>query len=38
MLINGGDAHPIRPASWGEGNDPMTSGIRANPDSTPISR
>ena len=28
-LLSGGAAHLIRPAFWGEGNGPMTSGIRA---------
>ena len=37
-LINGDIIHPFRLIFWKEGNDPMTSGIRANPDSTPISR
>ena len=37
-LINGGAAHPIRLAFWGEGNGPVTSGIRANLDPTPMSR
>jgi len=37
-LINGGAAHPFRLTFWGEGNGPVTSGIRANPDSTPMSR
>ena len=26
MLINGGVAHPIRPAFWREGNGPITLG------------
>ena len=29
-LINVGAAHPIRLASWGEGNGPITSGIRTD--------
>ena len=37
-LINGGAAHPIRPGFWEEGNGPVTSGIRANPHPTPMSR
>jgi len=37
-LINGGTAHPFRLGFWGEGNGPVTSGIRANPDPTPMSR
>jgi len=37
-LINGGTTHPIRLVFWGEGNGPVTSGIRANPDPTPMSR
>jgi len=37
-LINGGAAHPIRLAFWGEGNCPVTSGIRANLYPTPMSR
>jgi len=36
-LINGGAAHPIRLGFWGEGNGPVTSGIRANPDPTLMS-
>jgi len=37
-LISGGAARPIRLISWGEGNGPVTGGIRANPNPTPISR
>jgi len=37
-LINGGAAHPIRLLFWGEDNGPVTSGIRANPDPTPMFR
>ena len=36
-LINGGAAHPFRLAFWGEGNGPVTSGIRVNPDLTSMS-
>ena len=35
---HGGAAHPFRLAFWGEGNGPVTSDIRANPDPTPMSR
>jgi len=30
-LINGGTAHPFRLIFWGEGNGPVTGGIRVNP-------
>jgi len=36
-LINGVAAHPIRLTLWGESNGPVTSGIRVNPDPTPMS-
>ena len=37
-LIKGGAAHLFRLTFWGEGNGPVTSGIRASPDPTPMSR
>jgi len=37
-LINGGAPYPFRLTFWGERNGPVTSGIRANLDPTPMSR
>ena len=37
-LINGDAPHPIKLVFWGEDNGPVTSDIRANSDSTPMSR
>ena len=37
-LLNGGAAHSFRLAFWRESNDPVTNGIRANSDLTPMSR
>jgi len=36
-LISGDAVHLIRLTFWGESNGPMTSGITANPHSTPMS-
>ena len=35
-LISDGTARPIRSVFWGEGNSPVTNGIRVNPDPTPM--
>jgi len=37
QLISNGATHPMRSAFWGEGNDPMTSDIKANPNPTQMS-
>jgi len=37
-LISGGTAQPIRMIFWGETNGLVASGIRVNPNMTPMSR